>query len=128
MLKRTMALAMSLVLMLGLLPVESMGSVEASASEAPETMASSEMVSAGERKIKINDDWKFRLLDTSRAINNSLDATASQENYAEEETWNTVQLPHDWSIYQEFTSDGNVARAAQGAPVSYTHLTLPTIA
>lgn len=115
MLKRTMALAMSLVLMLGLLPVESMGSVEASASEAPETMASSEMVSAGERKIKINDDWKFRLLDTSRAINNSLDATASQENYAEEETWNTVQLPHDWSIYQEFTSDGNVARAAQGA-------------
>lgn len=72
-----------------------------------------EAVSSGERKIKINDDWRFCLLDKARVINNSLDSTASQPDYEESGEWNTVQLPHDWSIYQQFSD--SEARAAQGS-------------
>lgn len=119
MFKRVMAWTMALALVLGLLPLN--GPLAAQAAAQDETdiekdaKADPQAVSASERKIKLNDDWRFRLLDTARAMNNSLDETASQRDYAEEGTWNTVQLPHDWSIYQEFTSNSSTARPAQGA-------------
>ena len=119
MFKRVMAWTMALALVLGLLPLNGPLAAQAAAQDGTDiekdAKADPQAVSASERKIKLNDDWRFRLLDTARAMNNSLDETASQRDYAEEGTWNTVQLPHDWSIYQEFTSNSSTARPAQGA-------------
>lgn len=118
--KRFLALTMTLTLLFGLAPADMIGSVQAASAESAEAISDGgkeapQAISAGERKIKINDDWRFRLLDTGRAINNSLDETASQAGYTEEGIWNTVQLPHDWSIYQEFAGSDSVARPAQGS-------------
>jgi beta-galactosidase len=77
-----------------------------------------EPVEFGARKIKMNDDWRFRHLATNNTNNTTLDATASQIGYTETGTWSTVQLPHDWSIYQGF--DYSTARAAQGALIGGT--------
>ena len=108
--KRITAWALSLAMMLGLLPFNMMGSVWAASDATSEV---TESIEASERKIKINDDWRFCLLNTRREIDDSMDATASQIDYTEEDEWCTVQLPHDWSIYQEFSD--TEARAAQGS-------------
>lgn len=118
-LKRTIAWALALAMVLGMLPYGQMGSVLAASDELLEVEeqvsrdAQTESISAAERKIKINDNWRFNLLTTRREIDNSLDKTASQLDYTEKGEWNTVTLPHDWSIYQGFTDSD--ARAAQGS-------------
>ena len=109
--KRVFSWILSLAMIAALIPVSLFGNtVTVSAAEAD---ASAQSIAAGERKIKINDDWRFCLLDKARAINNSLDQTASQPGYTESGEWNTVQLPHDWSIYQSFSD--SEARPAQGS-------------
>ncbi|MCI8634116.1 MAG: DNRLRE domain-containing protein [Eubacterium sp.] len=110
-LKRVLSLVLSLAMMAALLPVSLFGSA-VTAYAAPAD-ASAQSIASGERKIKINEDWRFCLLDKAREMNNSLDATASRPDYTESGTWDTVQLPHDWSIYQQF-SDSD-ARPAQGS-------------
>lgn len=112
-LKRVLSLVLSLAMAAALLPVHLFGSM-VTAYAAPAD-ASAENIAASERKIKINDDWRFCLLDKAREINNSLDETASQPDYKESGTWDTVQLPHDWSIYQQFTDSDKEARPAQGS-------------
>ena len=80
-LKRVFSLVLSLAMAVTLLPVNLFGgTVTAYAAEAD---ASAQSITAGERKIKINDDWRFCLLDKAREMNNSLDETASQSVYTE---------------------------------------------
>lgn len=102
--KKYLSFFIALVLMLGTvsLPV-----VNVSA-------ATVEVEYTGERKINFNEDWRFRLLDTARAINNTLDSTAGALDFDDTgSSWSDVELPHDWSIYQPYGSGAQ--RAAQGA-------------
>lgn len=109
--KSVLSMVLSLVMATSLLPVNMFGgTVTAYAASAD---APTEEIASGERKIKMNDDWRFCLLDKAREMNNTLDSTASQLNYTESGTWDTVQLPHDWSIYQQFSD--SEARPAQGS-------------
>lgn len=113
-LKRIISVCIILVMLLASLPFDMFGSmIKVASAEEPASVA--EPIPAVERKIKINDDWRFQLLDKSSTINNSLDGTASQTNYTESGTWDMVQLPHDWSIYQPFAESDSVARPAQGS-------------
>ena len=110
-LKRVLSLVLSLAMAAALLPTGLLGgAVTANAAPAD---ALTGRIEASERKIKINEDWRFCLLDKATEINNSLDETASRPDYTESGEWNTVQLPHDWSIYQPFTD--SEARPAQGS-------------
>lgn len=109
--KSVLSLILSLVMAVSLLPANMLGSMAEAKAADPDVVV--ENIASTERKIKINSDWRFCLLDKSRTMNNSLDDTASQSEYEESGTWNTVQLPHDWSIYQEFND--SEARPAQGS-------------
>lgn len=109
--KSVLSLILSLVMAVSLLPANMLGSMAEAKAADPDVVV--ENITSTERKIKINSDWRFCLLDKSRTMNNSLDDTASQSEYEESGTWNTVQLPHDWSIYQEFND--SEARPAQGS-------------
>ncbi|NBH15707.1 DUF4982 domain-containing protein, partial [Lachnospiraceae bacterium] len=109
--KKVLTWVLSFAIAVSLLPYGMFGNTMTA--EAAPAGVPAENIASNERKIKINDDWRFCLLDKAREINNSLDETASKKDYVESGTWNTVQLPHDWSIYQEF-SDSD-ARAAQGS-------------
>ena len=109
--KRVLSLVLSLAMAAALLPTGLLGgAVTANAAPAD---ALTGRIETSERKIKINEDWRFCLLDKATEINNSLDETASRPDYTESGEWNTVQLPHDWSIYQPFTD--SEARPAQGS-------------
>jgi len=104
--KRAFSLFLSLVMLAGVIP-GTFANISASAAEP---------ITSVERKIMINDDWRFNHLSASSTQNNTLDATASQPNYVESGTWNTVQLPHDWPMYRAFEDGGtNSVRAAQGS-------------
>ncbi len=61
--------------------------------------------------MKFNDDWKFKLVNKYDIYDDGVQA----EGVAYDDSdWDTVELPHDWAIYQEF-ENGNGVRAAQGA-------------
>lgn len=68
------------------------------------------------REVTFNDGWKFYLVDkydiskTSEAAPEDQVITDSFDDAA----WDTVTLPHDWAIYNDF-ENGNGVRAAQGA-------------
>ncbi len=109
-LKKALSAVLSLALTAAALPFDMSGGTAVYAASAG---VSAERIASDERKIKINDDWRFCLLDKAREMNNSLDQTASRPDYTESGEWSTVQLPHDWSIYQQFSD--SEARAAQGS-------------
>lgn len=111
--RKILSWILSLAIAVSLLPIGMFGGTMTVQAAPGDASVSAENITSNERKIKINDNWRFCLLDKARAINNSLDASASKADYTESGTWNTVQLPHDWSIYQEFSDTD--ARAAQGS-------------
>ncbi|MCL2151926.1 MAG: NPCBM/NEW2 domain-containing protein [Oscillospiraceae bacterium] len=98
--------AMLIVMFIGVLPGEIGDNISLTATALDSTDYA--------RKIAINDGWRFRLL-TASSINDAtsrgLDSTGMQD--AEPSgTWTTINLPHDWSIYQNFGTGGS--RVAQG--------------
>jgi len=66
-------------------------SAAVSASAAAETIAAD-----SGRSILLDDSWQFTLSDPANAQDPSLD----------DSSWRTLNLPHDWSIEQSFTTDG----------------------
>ncbi|MGN0277486.1 MAG: Ig-like domain-containing protein, partial [Hominisplanchenecus sp.] len=68
-------------------------------------------VERSERKMKFNDNWKFKLVDKYNIYNDSVQAEGMDYD---DSGWDTVELPHDWAIYQEYENSNGV-RAAQGA-------------
>lgn len=85
---------------------------ELKAEAAPaETQQTEAQVERSERKMKFNDDWKFKLVDKYDFNNDSVQAEGIDYD---DSSWDSVELPHDWAIYQEY-ENGNGVRAAQGA-------------
>ena len=70
-----------------------------------------EQVERGERKMKFNDNWKFKLVNKYDINDNSVQAEGTEYDDSQ---WDAVELPHDWAIYQEYENSNGV-RAAQGA-------------
>lgn len=64
-----------------------------------------------ERKMKFDDDWKFKLVDKYNIWNNSVQADGVDYD---DSGWDTVDLPHDWAIYGTYENSNGV-RAAQGS-------------
>lgn len=113
--KKTVAFFMSMVFALtssGLdsspLRVEAKGQ-EAAVQEDAER--ESKAVQLSERQIPFNDNWKFKLVNKYDINDNSVQAEAPDYNDSD---WDFVEVPHDWSIYQEFENTNGV-RPAQGS-------------
>ena len=68
-------------------------------------------VQLSERKIPFNDDWKFKLVNKYDINDDSVQAEAPDYDDSD---WEYVEVPHDWSIYQEFENTNGV-RPAQGS-------------
>ena len=85
------------------------------------SLAAAPDATVSERKIKINDGWRFNLLTPSSITNadsRGLDALTAGIPAGAQDTepsgaWYSVNLPHDWSIHQNFGTGS--ARDAQGA-------------
>ena len=89
-----------LAALLALVMVFTMVPASVIAAEAGTIQGSSETVAVGKtlnaRENNFNKDWKFNLGDNSSASNKNFDDSA----------WDDVNLPHDFSIIQSFTSSG----------------------
>lgn len=66
-------------------------------------------MAVAERKTLINDGWKFKLMDNSV----SLDVRNFEAPELNDKDWQTLRLPHDWSI--EFKFDKNAESGNDGA-------------
>lgn len=62
------------------------------------------LIVQGREKIRINDDWKYAVGDVAGASTSTFDDT----------NWQTVQLPHDASIYGAFIQEGQGANKNNG--------------
>lgn len=95
--KKITSVILSLVMIVTMLP---MGGIVALSAEsetikgAPETIEIQTKTDSG-RESNINDNWKFNMT--------TADCSAGTYN---DSAWSTVQLPHDFSIYQNFTTSG----------------------
>ena len=69
---------------------------ESSDSEVNAVYFSTPELKNGGRSVLFNDDWKFILSDPNHAESTALD----------DSSWQSVSLPHDWSISTDFTADG----------------------
>ena len=92
---RLLAILLALILVVSMVPF---GSIKASGTGtlmgAPETVKVGQDLTA--RENNLNKGWKFYLGDNS---------SASDKNFADS-GWDDVDLPHDFSITQHFTSSG----------------------
>ena len=52
------------------------------------------------------------------------DCPDAWQAWYDDSDWESVSLPHDWSVTLPFSREYS---SGTGYPVSYTHLTLPTI-
>jgi hypothetical protein len=89
--KKLLSLLLSLVMFISVVPGV-FGDISLS--------AATENAAFSERKIKINDDWRFRLVteqSITDATSRGLDSTGMLD--AEPTGFYSVNLPHDWSIY-----------------------------
>ena len=79
-----------------------------------------------------------RLLEKGWRFTREDAAEFAEMNY-DDSAWQNVTVPHDWAIYGPFsihndrqniaiTQDGQKEAMEHAGPVSYTHLTLPTMA
>lgn len=93
-LKHLSAAALSAVLVFTSIPF----TINAEVTGTVEGTAETVKVSSGstERERNFNDDWKFYLGDNSSAQNMNFD----------DSNWDAVTLPHDFSIFQNFTTSG----------------------
>ena len=51
---------------------------------------------------EIKNNWKYKLI--SSASSPSYNSTAEAAKDFDDSTWDTISIPHDWSIYNEFNS------------------------
>lgn len=92
-LQRALSLVLALLMLCSLAPVPAFatGTTIAGAAETVKVGQS-----AADRENDFNKDWKFYLGDNSSASNKNFDDSG----------WKNVNLPHDFSITQNFTSSG----------------------
>ena len=93
--RRLLALALTLIMVISMFPAR------AFAAEGTTIVGTPELVKLGsdaaaQRVNDFNMGWKFNLGDNSNASNQNFDDSA----------WDNVNLPHDFSIIQHFTSSG----------------------
>ena len=93
-LKKTLAMLLALVLLCSLVPSQ-VFAADTTVTGEPVTVKLGGNVAA-QRENDFNKGWKFNLGDNSSASNPSFDDSA----------WQNVNLPHDFSITQHFTTDG----------------------
>ena len=64
-----------------------------------------------DRKQLFTENWKFYKNDTIKSLNEALNANA----------WQAIDLPHDWSVYQEFdeNSSAGIGGGALSGGVGY---------
>lgn len=87
------------------------------------------VAASDQRSIGFSDGWRFNVWlnagANKRAYNESdADLAASAYNDA---SWRTVDVPHDWSIEQDFTSEVSVEQGALPTGIGWyrKHFTLP---
>ena len=51
---------------------------------------------------EIKNNWKYKLVSSTSSVYYSSTAEAAKD--FNDSTWNTINVPHDWSIYNEFNS------------------------
>jgi len=91
---RVFALLLALVMVISMLPARAFAA-ESTIVGSPETVKLG-TDAAAQRENDFNKGWKFYLGDNSSASNQSFDDSG----------WDNVDLPHDFSITQHFTSSG----------------------
>lgn len=57
----------------------------------------------GENKITLSKDWKFKLI-SSASVSSYKPSTELTFDY-DDSTWDSVTVPHDWSIHQSFNEN-----------------------
>ena len=60
---------------------------------------------------ELKDDWKFHLVSSTSST--SYTSTAEAGKTFDDSSWSTINIPHDWSIYNEF-NQGSPAGCAGG--------------
>lgn len=93
--KKFVAISLTILMVMMGLPMD----VFAEAAKSTETFASPEEtinVASSERSINFNSDWKFYKGSVREGQSNTLD----------DSSWRTLDLPHDWSIEGNFTTQG----------------------
>lgn len=53
--------------------------------------------------VKLNDNWKFNLISTTS--NTNYNSVAEAVKTFNDNTWQTITVPHDWSIYLPFNAN-----------------------
>ena len=51
---------------------------------------------------QLKNNWKFKLI--SSTSNGGYNSTSESEKMFDDSSWNSVTVPHDWSIYNDFNS------------------------
>ena len=91
---RLFALVLTFIMVLSMIPARSTAAGNTISGE-PETVIANQNA-ASQRENDFNKGWKFYLGDNS---------SASGKNF-DDSSWSNVNLPHDFSITQHFTSSG----------------------
>ena len=92
--QRILALLLALVMVITMVPARALAA-ESTIVGSPETVKLGSDAAA-QRINDFNKGWKFNLGDIANASNQSFDDSG----------WDSVDLPHDFSITQHFTSSG----------------------
>ena len=91
---RLLALVLALVMVISMLPTQAFAAETTIVGNPEQVKLGAD--AAAQRVNDFNMGWKFSLGDNSAASNQSFDDSA----------WDSVNLPHDFSISQHFTSSG----------------------
>lgn len=93
--KKLLGWVLALAMLLSIVPAQVLAADGETIAGAPETV---KVNGLGElqRENNINSGWKFNLGDVSNAQNKAFDDSG----------WEDVDLPHDFSIFQDFTTSG----------------------
>ena len=108
--KKITAWALSLAMVFGSMSISPFP-LKAEAADAKTSVEAQTTTTRSERKMKFDDDWKFKLVNKYNINDTSVQAEGVDYN---DSGWDTVDLPHDWAIYGTYENSNGV-RAAQGS-------------
>ena len=108
--KKITAWALSLAMVFGSMSISPFP-LKAEAADTKTSVEAQTTTTRSERKMKFDDDWKFKLVNKYNINDTSLQADGVDYD---DSSWDTVDLPHDWAIYGTYENSNGV-RAAQGS-------------
>ena len=108
--KKITAWVLSLAMVFGSMSISAFP-LKAEAADAKTSVEAQTTTTRSERKMKFDDDWKFKLVNKYNINDTSVQADGVEYD---DSSWDTVDLPHDWAIYGTYENSNGV-RAAQGS-------------